>query len=89
MSKIFQAIKQLFGSKTRESFVKLVGTDRFENKFYERLPGKIYFFKNKFLIHRFRKVIDIIIHLVDFMNQQIIQMFNYILIQHGKVNINK
>lgn len=44
MSKIFQAIKQLFSSKTRESFVKLVGTDRFENKFYERLPGKIYFF---------------------------------------------
>jgi len=42
MSKIFQAIKQLFSSKTRESFVKLVGTDRFENKFYERLPGKTF-----------------------------------------------
>jgi len=41
MSKIFQAIKQIFGSNTREPFVKLVGTDRFQNKFYERLPGKI------------------------------------------------
>jgi len=43
MSKIIQAIKQLFGSNTREQFVKLVGIDRFQNKFYERLPGKIYF----------------------------------------------
>jgi hypothetical protein len=44
MSKIFQAIKKLFGSNTREPLAKLVGKDRFENKFYERLPGKIYFF---------------------------------------------
>jgi hypothetical protein len=43
MSKIVQVLKQLFGSNTREPFVKLVGTDRFQNKFYERLPGKIDF----------------------------------------------
>lgn len=40
MARIFQAIKQLFSSNTREPFVKLVGTDRFQNKFYERLPGR-------------------------------------------------
>lgn len=39
MSRLIQSIKQLFGSKTGESLVKLVGTDRFNNKFYERLPG--------------------------------------------------
>ncbi len=39
MSKIVQVIKQLFGSNSREPLVKLVGTDRFQNKFYERLPG--------------------------------------------------
>lgn len=44
MSKIVQVIKQLFSSKTSESFVKFVGTDRFQNKFYERLPGKYYFY---------------------------------------------
>ena len=43
MSKIVQAIKQLFRSKTSDSLVKLVGTDRFENKYYERLPGTIAF----------------------------------------------
>lgn len=42
MSKIFQVIKQVFGLKNGESLVKLVGIDRFQNKFYERLPGKIY-----------------------------------------------
>jgi hypothetical protein len=42
MSRLIQAIKQIFASKSTEKFVKLVGTDRFQNKFYERLPGKIY-----------------------------------------------
>lgn len=36
-----QVIKQLFRSNTPEPFVKLVGRDRFENKFYERLPGRM------------------------------------------------
>ncbi len=39
MSKIVGVIKQLFGLNTREPLVKLVGTDRFQNKFFERLPG--------------------------------------------------
>jgi NADH:ubiquinone oxidoreductase subunit len=43
MARIIQAIKQLFGSNTREPFVKLIGTDRFQNKFYERLPGNRYY----------------------------------------------
>ncbi len=42
MARLIQAIKQIFTSKSSETFVKLVGTDRFQNKFYERLPGKIY-----------------------------------------------
>ncbi len=39
MSKIVGVIKQLFGLNTREPLAKLVGTDRFQNKFFERLPG--------------------------------------------------
>ncbi|CAF1181481.1 unnamed protein product [Rotaria sordida] len=39
MAKLIRVIKQIFSSNTSESFVKLVGTDRFQNKFYERLPG--------------------------------------------------
>ena len=41
MARFVQAIKQLFRSNTPEQFVKLVGRDRFENKFYERLPGRL------------------------------------------------
>lgn len=42
MAKFLRTIKQIFSSnRTPESFVKLVGTDRFQNKFYERLPGRI------------------------------------------------
>ena len=44
MAKFIRIIKQIFGSTTEESLVKLVGTDRFQNKFYERLPGRIFFF---------------------------------------------
>ncbi|UJR08330.1 hypothetical protein I4U23_012601 [Adineta vaga] len=43
MAKVIQAIKQLFTKKSSEQFVKLVGTDRFNNKFYERLPGNRYY----------------------------------------------
>lgn len=43
MSRIFQAFKRIFNSKSQDSLTKFVGTDRFENKFYERLPGKIDF----------------------------------------------
>ncbi|CAF1139965.1 unnamed protein product [Rotaria sordida] len=39
MAKLIRVIKQIFSSNTSESFVKLVGTDRFQNKFYERLLG--------------------------------------------------
>ncbi|CAF1248899.1 unnamed protein product [Rotaria sp. Silwood1] len=39
MAKLIRTIKQIFNSNSRESLVKLVGTDRFQNKFYERLPG--------------------------------------------------
>ncbi|CAF3395800.1 unnamed protein product [Rotaria socialis] len=40
MAKLVQSIKQIFSSsKASESFVKLIGSDRFKNKFYERLPG--------------------------------------------------
>jgi hypothetical protein len=49
MARIIQAIKQLFGSNTREQFVKLIGTDRFQNKFYERLPGRIYLIIDSFI----------------------------------------
>lgn len=46
MSKLFQTIKQIFRTTSaNEKFVKFVGTDRFENKFYERLPGKSKHFK--------------------------------------------
>ncbi|CAF1608390.1 unnamed protein product [Adineta ricciae] len=43
MARVIQAIKQLFTKKSSEQFVKFVGTDRFENKFYERLPGNRYY----------------------------------------------
>ncbi|CAF3921980.1 unnamed protein product [Rotaria magnacalcarata] len=40
MAKFVQSLKQIFSSsKAPESFVKLIGSDRFKNKFYERLPG--------------------------------------------------
>ncbi|CAF2511488.1 unnamed protein product [Rotaria sp. Silwood2] len=39
MAKLVRTIKQLFSSNTRESLAKFVGTDQFQNKFYERLPG--------------------------------------------------
>jgi len=47
MSKIIQSIKQIFSSKSSQSLVKLVGTDRFNNKFYERLPGHRHYNSSK------------------------------------------
>ncbi|CAF3842895.1 unnamed protein product [Adineta steineri] len=43
MAKFLQTLKQIFTRTSSEQFVKLVGTDRFQNKFYERLPGNRYY----------------------------------------------